>query len=124
MIVSTEPNHLVARRAEKLHARCVRGVDDKLAVVRDEAALADVAFDHVAYLGNDVNDAECLAAVGPPVLPADAWPEVIPLGRWILERPPRLTEGVCDGVPVAATAAMRSIAARPRPRIGRAAAAA
>ena len=32
-----------------------------------------------AYVGNDVNDAECLAAVGLPVVPADAWAEVVPL---------------------------------------------
>ncbi len=32
VIVSTEPNPVVARRAEKLGARCIHGVDDKLAV--------------------------------------------------------------------------------------------
>ena len=29
----------------------------------------------------------CLEAVGLPVVPADAWPEVVPLARWVLERP-------------------------------------
>ena len=86
VIVSTEPNAVVARRAEKLRARCVHGVGDKLAVVRDEATRAGVALDAVAYLGNDVNDASCLGAVGLPVVPADAWPEVVPLARWVLER--------------------------------------
>ncbi|HKY23764.1 MAG TPA: haloacid dehalogenase, partial [Gaiella sp.] len=51
-IVSTEPNAVVARRAEKLRARCVHGVDDKLAVVRDEAARVGVALEVVVYLGN------------------------------------------------------------------------
>jgi 3-deoxy-D-manno-octulosonate 8-phosphate phosphatase KdsC-like HAD superfamily phosphatase len=37
-------------------------------------------------VGNDVNDAECLQAVGLPVVPADAWPEVVPLASWVLER--------------------------------------
>jgi len=87
LIVSTEPNAVVARRAEKLRARCVHGVDDKLGVVRDEAAAAGVPLERVAYVGNDVNDAECLEAVGLPVVPADAWPEVVPLARWALERP-------------------------------------
>ena len=40
-----------------------------------------------AYLGNDVNDAECLAAVGLPVVPADAWHEVVPLAGLVLTRP-------------------------------------
>ena len=86
VIVSTEPNRVVAHRAEKLRARCVHGVDDKLAVVRTEAERAEVGLGMVAYLGNDVNDAACLEAVGLPVVPADAWPEVVPLARWVLER--------------------------------------
>jgi YrbI family 3-deoxy-D-manno-octulosonate 8-phosphate phosphatase len=87
VIVSTEPNVVVARRAEKLRARCVHGVDDKLGVVRDEAEAAGAPLGRVAYVGNDVNDAACLEAVGLPVVPADAWPEVVPLARWVLERP-------------------------------------
>jgi YrbI family 3-deoxy-D-manno-octulosonate 8-phosphate phosphatase len=87
VIVSTEPNPVVAHRAEKLRARCVHDVADKLAVLREEAATAGLGLDAVAYLGNDVNDASCLGAVGLPVVPADAWPEVVPLARWMLERP-------------------------------------
>jgi 3-deoxy-D-manno-octulosonate 8-phosphate phosphatase (KDO 8-P phosphatase) len=86
LIVSTEPNAVVARRAEKLKARCIHGVDDKLSVVRDEAEALGLELAHVAYLGNDANDADCLEAVGLPVVPADAWPEVVPLARWVLER--------------------------------------
>ncbi len=87
VIVSTEPNPVVARRAEKLRARCVYGVADKLAVLREEAARAGVGLGAVAYVGNDVNDAACLEAVGLPVVPADAWLEVVPLARWVLQRP-------------------------------------
>jgi YrbI family 3-deoxy-D-manno-octulosonate 8-phosphate phosphatase len=87
VIVSTEPNPVVARRAEKLRARCVHGVDDKLAVLREEAANGGVDLSRVAYVGNDANDTTCLAAVGLPVVPSDAWPEVVPLARWVLERP-------------------------------------
>ena len=87
VIVSTEPNAVVARRADKLRAPCVHGVDDKLAVVRDEAARVGVALEVVVYVGNDVNDSACLEAVGLPIVPADAWPEVVPLARWVLERP-------------------------------------
>jgi YrbI family 3-deoxy-D-manno-octulosonate 8-phosphate phosphatase len=83
LIVSMEENPIVGARAQKLRAECVQGVDDKLSLLRERAgaALADVA-----YVGNDVNDAECLRAVGLPVVPADAWPEVKPLARWVLDR--------------------------------------
>lgn len=87
VIVSTETNPVVAVRAKKLAVDCVQGIDDKLAVVRAEAAVLGIALQEVAYVGNDVNDAACLGAVGLPVVPADAWPEVLPFARWVLSRP-------------------------------------
>ena len=100
LIVSTEPNPIVGARAEKLRAGCVQGVDDKLAVVRSEAERRATPLDHVAYVGNDVNDADCLRAVGLPVVPADAWPEVRSLALWVLERPggAGCVREVCDAI--------------------------
>ena len=86
VIVSTETNPVVAARAAKLAVDCVQGVDDKLAVVRAEAAVRGIGLEAVAYVGNDINDAACLGAVGLPVVPADAWPEVVPLARLVLSR--------------------------------------
>jgi YrbI family 3-deoxy-D-manno-octulosonate 8-phosphate phosphatase len=87
LIVSMERNPIVGARARKLCADCVQGVDDKLSVVRERTAAAGVSLEDTAYVGNDVNDAECLRAVGIPVVPADAWSEVTPLARWVLARP-------------------------------------
>ena len=86
LIVSTEANAVVRARAEKLLTECVHGVDDKLAVLEERAERAGASLEEVAYVGNDVNDATCLGAVGLPVVPADAWPEVVPLARWVLTR--------------------------------------
>jgi 3-deoxy-D-manno-octulosonate 8-phosphate phosphatase (KDO 8-P phosphatase) len=97
LIVSMEQNPIVGARAQKLRADCVQGVEDKLSVVRERAGdeLGDVA-----YIGNDINDAECLRAVGLPVVPADAWPEVMPLARWVLSRPggAGCVRELCDAV--------------------------
>ena len=100
MIVSTEPNPIVGARAKKLKADCVQGVDDKLAVLEDRSARLGVPLTDVAYLGNDVNDAECLRVVGVPVVPADAWPEVVPLARWVLSRGggAGCVRELCDGI--------------------------
>lgn len=86
LIVSTEPNPIVGARAVKLNADCVQGVDDKLAVVFERTEQLGIPLADTAYVGNDVNDAECLRAVGVPVVPADAWPEVKELARWVLSR--------------------------------------
>jgi 3-deoxy-D-manno-octulosonate 8-phosphate phosphatase (KDO 8-P phosphatase) len=100
LIVSTEPNPVVGARAAKLRVDCVQGVDDKLAVVTQRTEAAGVELQAVAYIGNDVNDADCLRAVGVPVVPADAWPEVRPLARWVLSRPggAGCVREFCDGV--------------------------
>lgn len=86
LIVSSERNPIVAARAAKLGADCVHGAADKLLVVRDRSDGLGVALKNVAYVGNDINDSECLRAVGLPVVPADAWPEVVPIARWVLSR--------------------------------------
>jgi 3-deoxy-D-manno-octulosonate 8-phosphate phosphatase (KDO 8-P phosphatase) len=59
LIISLEQNPIVGARAQKLRADCVQGAEDKLSVLRERAGdeLEDVAF-----VGNDINDAECLRA--------------------------------------------------------------
>ena len=100
LIVSTEPNPIVGARARKLAVDCVQGVGDKLAILRERSDSLGVGLDDTAYLGNDVNDAECLRAVGVPVVPADAWPEVKSLARWVLSRGggAGCVREFCDGV--------------------------
>jgi 3-deoxy-D-manno-octulosonate 8-phosphate phosphatase (KDO 8-P phosphatase) len=100
LIVSMERNPIVGARARKLDAECLQGVDDKLTVVRERLDAAGIPLEDAAYIGNDVNDAECLRAVGLPVVPADAWPEVVPLARWVLSRSggDGCVREFCDGV--------------------------
>ena len=86
LIVSLEQNPIVGARARKLRVDCVQGVGDKLSVLRERTGELGVALQDTAYVGNDINDAECLRVVGVPVVPADALPEVKPLARWVLSR--------------------------------------
>lgn len=86
LIISMEQNPIVAARAGKLRVDCLQGVEDKLAVLHERADDLGVALEETAYVGNDINDAECLATVGLPVVPADAWAEVLPLAKLVLTR--------------------------------------
>lgn len=86
LILSTEVNAAVGARATKIRATCIQGVDDKPPVLREEVARRGLTLEETAYLGNDVNDAGCLEIVGLPVVPADAWPEVVPLADLVLTR--------------------------------------
>jgi len=86
LILTTETNAAVGARAAKIRAEVVQGLDDKLAVLREETGRRGVALAETSYLGNDVNDAACLEAVGVAAVPADAWPDVVPLASWVLAR--------------------------------------
>lgn len=86
LILSTETNPVVAARAAKLDVDVRHGVEDKASALRGWAASQDVALTRIAYLGNDVNDLECLRIVGWPVLVADAHPDVVPEARLVLTR--------------------------------------
>lgn len=85
-VITQERNEAVPARARKIRIECICGVEDKLGVLREQAERRGVSLAETAYLGNDVNDAECLAAVGVAVVPADAWPEVVPLASLVLTR--------------------------------------
>lgn len=86
LILSTEKAPVVSARARKLGVECIQGVDEKLPVLVEQAAARGIDLRETAYVGNDVNDAACLGAVGLPVVPADAWPEARSLARWVLSR--------------------------------------
>lgn len=86
LVLSTEVNPAVGARAAKIRATCIQGVDDKPPVLREEVARRGLTLEETAYVGNDVNDAGCLEIVGLPVVPADAWPEVVPLAKLVLAR--------------------------------------
>lgn len=85
-VLTQETNDAVPARARKIRIECIGGVDDKLPVLRDEVERRGLSLAETAYLGNDANDAECLAAVGLAAVPADAWPEVVPLAGLVLTR--------------------------------------
>lgn len=87
LILSSETNPVVQARAAKLGVEAVTGCDDKLRALTDWAAGHDVALADVAFLGNDVNDAACLRAVGWPVVVADAHPDARVASSIVLRRP-------------------------------------
>ena len=86
LILTSETNDAVVARARKMRADCIKGIEDKLPVLRAEVERRGASLGETSYVGNDVNDAECLAVVGLPVVPADAWAEVVPLARLVLTR--------------------------------------
>lgn len=76
LVLSKEKNPVVSARCRKLDIRSIQGCDHKAGVLRSVAEEAGISLESVAYMGNDINDLECLEMVGLPVCVADAYPEV------------------------------------------------
>ncbi len=76
-VISKEKNSVVSARCRKLGIECIQGCDDKLAALKSKAASKGVKSTEIAYVGNDVNDLECLQWVGVPIAVADSAPAVI-----------------------------------------------
>jgi YrbI family 3-deoxy-D-manno-octulosonate 8-phosphate phosphatase len=87
LILSTEVNPVVAARSRKLRVACIQGCDDKGARLDALVRERGLTMDQVAYVGNDVNDLGCLAAVRVPIVVSDAHPSVLAVARLRTERP-------------------------------------
>lgn len=76
-VLSKEGNPVVSARCRKLKIPCIQGVGDKLPVLRGLVAEQGIGLADVAYMGNDINDLECMQAVGLAIAPADAEPPIL-----------------------------------------------
>ncbi len=83
MVISTEKNPVVGQRCKKLQIEYIQGCDDKLKILKQLVDTHDCTLADVLYIGNDINDLDCLSAVGLPVVVADAHPDVIPKAEYI-----------------------------------------
>jgi YrbI family 3-deoxy-D-manno-octulosonate 8-phosphate phosphatase len=71
-VLSKETNPVVSARCRKLGLPCFQGHDRKLPQLEALARSASFQPAQVVYLGNDVNDLECMAWAGVAIAVADA----------------------------------------------------
>ncbi len=76
MVISTETNRVVEARCRKLGLEHIQSCDDKLTELKRVAERLGLRADQIAYVGNDVNDLECMNWVGAAIAVADSMPEV------------------------------------------------
>ncbi|MFZ5861394.1 MAG: KdsC family phosphatase [Nitrospirota bacterium] len=86
LVLSAEKNPIVTVRCEKLGVRCIQGCERKAETLRAEAERLGVPLSDAAYLGNDVNDVDCLIMVGVPVCVRDSHPDALRAAAWVTER--------------------------------------
>ena len=76
---------MVQKRCEKLGIPSVQGIDDKKTVLAAWLKENAIDLNHVIYLGNDVNDIECLKFVGCGVVVADAHDDAKRVAKIVLK---------------------------------------
>jgi YrbI family 3-deoxy-D-manno-octulosonate 8-phosphate phosphatase len=86
LVLSTEKNPVVGARCRKLRLEYEQGVADKGARLRELIAQRGLDPTSVVYVGNDVNDLDCMRLVGCSVAVADAHPEALVAADLVLTR--------------------------------------
>lgn len=75
IVISKEKNKVVKARCDKMHIECSHGVEDKLSQLKSEIKSRKIKMENVCFVGNDLNDIECIKASGFGVAVDDAHPE-------------------------------------------------
>jgi len=89
MILSSEPNPVVAARAKKMGVDAIHGVglQDKGRVMREILEKKNIKAENVVFVGNDINDLPCFEVAGWSVAVPDAFPEVLQAADFVLRKP-------------------------------------
>jgi YrbI family 3-deoxy-D-manno-octulosonate 8-phosphate phosphatase len=85
VIMSTETNGVVAKRAEKLRVECIQSISDKASQLQSYSDKRKIPLENIAYIGNDINDYEALKLAGMKLVPHDAYDVVKDIADYITE---------------------------------------
>jgi YrbI family 3-deoxy-D-manno-octulosonate 8-phosphate phosphatase len=86
LILSSEVNKVVEKRAEKLKIECHSGVENKLAYLKEILDKKKLSSENAAFVGNDINDIDCMKYLGLGVAVRDAYPSVRKASNLILKK--------------------------------------
>lgn len=86
VILSTEANPVVVRRAEKLKIPAIYNAgDSKRNILANYCAGHGYDLFGVLYVGNDINDLEAMKLCGYRTCPADAEPEILDISDYVFK---------------------------------------
>ena len=84
IILSSEKNNVVLRRAEKLNLEAYNGVSNKLKFLKKYLAEQNLKFENVAYVGNDINDEEAMKECAHVFCPIDSYKSILKIADEII----------------------------------------
>ena len=71
-VLSSEKNPVVIERCKKLDIISQNGLDDKKSAFNELVSKLNIDMENVIYIGNDLNDLECIIMAGIGVAVADS----------------------------------------------------
>ena len=84
VIITGRSSEIVATRARELKiTELYQGISDKLSKLKELAEKYAVRPEEIAYIGDDLNDLDCIGYCGFTACPADAVEEVRQSGKYI-----------------------------------------
>ena len=87
VIITGRSSRIVEKRAAELKiSHLHQGISDKLAKLQEVAAQLGTTAEEIAYIGDDVNDLDCIRWCGCTACPADAVPEVLEAVDYVCKR--------------------------------------
>jgi len=82
LVISKQINPVVRARCRKLNIPCLQACDDKSEALQAAAKKMGIPLRQVAYMGNDINDIECLEIVGLSSCVNDSHPKVLAISLY------------------------------------------
>ena len=83
VIVTREINIVVASVAKKISIKCTQSQYEKPAAFDEEVKNHGLDYSEVLYMGNDLNDLECLKKAGLKIAVADSHPEILEIADYV-----------------------------------------
>lgn len=87
MILTGRKSQCVTKRAEELKIdHILQGIEDKAKYLRELVSQKGWSMQEVAYIGDDVNDLECMQLVGHTAAPADAVENILQIVDYVCDK--------------------------------------
>jgi len=84
IIISTEKNPVVSKRAKKLKIDCLQGINNKMETLNNYCKDNNYKLNNVGYVGNDINDLDVMKISGYSFCPADAHDSIKAIANHVL----------------------------------------
>lgn len=86
VVISKETNKVVQARCKKLKIECWDSIDEKYKLFLREIKKRNLKLENVCFIGNDINDLECIKNAGIGVAVADSYKSVLRIADYITKK--------------------------------------